>query len=416
MKPFFKLALSIIALSFAQQASAAVIRVTGSTAFRAGAHKGIVAMMGGETNCKFAHGMITGAATAQTQAAYEGADYTVIQGTISGIAGTSTVYCSWTGSATGVADVSNGTQINFIPASALPSGLGYANAAITQVATQQAIATLAFSDAFVASTPTPNADLTDHVQAVIPFCWVANRLTTGITNMTQQQARAVLSGSQPKSLWTGNAADTSLVLAVGRDTGSGTRIICLAETKYGISNPTAHYKLTSTGTSGSGSITVAQLWPLNDGSPVVPGSEIAVGNGGYSSGSTIRGFMGMASTATQRKNGTGANVGSPTGYSFVSWLGISDANTATNGTNNAVRLSYEGVTYDGSNPNLIYNGSYTAWGYLHLYSLPSTSADEDTFISNMDAQLDITSVLGTAGLQDSLMVVGRQFDGAVVGP
>ena len=64
----------------------------------------------------------------------------------------------------------------------------------------------------------------------------------------------------------------------------------------------------------------------------------------------------------------------------------------------------------------IYNGLYTAWGYLHMYSLPSTTADEDTFISNVDTQLDDEAVLGSSGLRDSQMVVGRQFDGAVVGP
>jgi hypothetical protein len=419
MKSFFKVTMGVLALTVVQQASAVEIRLTGSTAFRSGTHKAIVAMMGGETSCKFAHGMITGAVTAATAAAYEAADYTTIQGTISGVDGTSTVYCSWTGSATGIADVSAANNINFVPASALPANTGYANAAVTQAATESAAAMIAFSDVYASSTPTPDADLTDNIVAVIPFSWIANRGTTGLTSMTQQQARAVLSKPQPKYLWTGNAADTGLVFAVGRDTGSGTRITCLAETKYGISQPTQHFQLTSTGTSGSGSITVAQLWPIGSG----VGSTSA-GNGGYSSGSTLRTFFGMNSTATQRKNGTGVNVGSPSAYTFVSWVGISDANTMVDGNtsgvpNAAVRLAYEGVTYTGATADekaKIYNGLYTAWGYLHAYTLPSTTTDEQTFMDNLKTQLDDEGVLGTSGLRNSQMVVARQSDGAVVGP
>lgn len=418
MKPFFKIALGVIALSFAQQASAdATIRLTGSTAFRAGVHKGIIALFGGAANVKIATGMTSanGFNTAATQSGYEGADYSTIQGTtFSGISGTVTIQCSWSGSATGVADVDANTNIAFIPAAtaAAATGTGYTSAANTtggvNSATQSAAATIAFSDVFADSTPTPLADLTDHVVAVIPFSWVANKGTTGITNITAQQARAIFTKNQPKSLFTGVPTDTDLVLAVGRDNGSGTRITYLAETKYGVSTNVQQYKITT----ATGVNTIAQLWPVGDGVGSTTG-----GNGGYASGSSIRTIMAATSNTSslQLKTAAGANSGPATrNVTLMSSLGISDANTSV--TNGAVRLSYEGVTYDGSNPDLIYRGAYTLWGYLHLYTKPTVSAEEQALVDGLTTQLDDAAVLGTAGLRVSQMFVSRTTDGAVVGP
>jgi hypothetical protein len=418
MKPFFKIAMGVIALSFAQQASAdATIRLTGSTAFRAGVHKGIIALFGGAANVKIATGMTAANSfnTAATQSGYEGADYSTIQGTtFSGITGTVTIQCSWSGSATGVADVDANTNISFIPAAtaAAATGTGYTSAANTtggvNSATQSAAATIAFSDVFADSTPTPLADLTDHVVAVIPFCWVANKGTTGITNITAQQARAIFTKNQPKSLFTGVPTDTDLVLAVGRDNGSGTRITYLAETKYGVSTNVQQYKITT----ATGVNTVAQLWPVGDGVGSTTG-----GNGGYASGSSIRTIMAATSNTSslQLKTAAGANSGTATrNVTMMSSMGISDANTSV--TNGAVRLSYEGVTYDGGTPDLIYRGAYTNWGYLHLYTKPTVSAEEQALVDGLTTQLDDAAVLGTAGLRVSQMFVSRTTDGAVVGP
>lgn len=411
MKSFLKLTAVLAALSFAQQASAATIRLTGSTAFRGGVHKAIVALMGGETNCKFAHGMISGATTAATQAGYEGADYTVIQGTLSGISGTSTVYCHWTGSTEGIHDVATSTAISFIPATSLPGSTGYTNAATTQSATENAVADIAFSDVFQSSSTTTTPALTDTIVAIIPFSWVANRLTTGFDTITAQQARALFTnGLQPKSLFTGNAADTDYVLPIGRDNGSGTRATTLAEIKYGVFTPVQQWKIVTSGSAGSGTVTSAQLWPIGDG----VGSTSA-GNGGYSSGSFIRTILGMSSTSgVELLDENGASAGSGLSITLVSCLGVSDAATAV--TNGGVRLKYDGVLYDGSNPSLIYEGQYTMWGYLHLFTNGAASGDLATFKSGVETQLDNTSVLGSNGLRDSQMHVGRQTDGAVVGP
>ncbi len=413
MKTTIKLCTAFLGLALAQQASADLtIRLTGSTAFRAGAHKAIIAMMGGETNCKIAHGAIVGN-TSNTQTSYESADYSIIRGTATSISGVTTVQCTWTGSATGVKDVAQGNSLSFIPTTALPATNGYANAAVSQVPTQTTTAKFAFSDVYQVSTPTPTPALQDNRLAVIPFCFVANKGTTGITNMTQQLSRALWNnGSQYKKQFTGDplaSGADDLVLAIGRDNGSGTRISQLAETKYGVFLPVQQWKLVSTGAVGSGSIVSAQTWPLNDG--VGSGAE---GNGGYSSGSTIRNFMSMTSSSINLLDATGGDAGTGLPVSLITWLGITDANTAV--TNGAVRLSYEGVTYDGTNPALIYQGLYTAWGYLHVYTPSGLTTDEGQFKTNLSTQFDNATVLGSAGLRISQMVVGRGSDGATVNP
>lgn len=411
MKSFLKLTAVFAVLSLASQASAATIRLTGSTAFRGGVHKAIVALMGGEANCKFAHGKINLSATTANQSGYEGADYTTVQGTLSGIAGTSTVYCHWTGSATGISDVANNASISFIPASALPASNGYANAAVTQPATENAVSQIAFSDVFQSSTTIATPVLTDTVVAIIPFSWVANRLSTGFDNMTAQQARALFTtGYQQKSMFTGNVADTDYVLPLGRDNGSGTRGTTLAEIKYGVFTPVQQWKIVTSGSAGSGTVTSAQLWPIGDGE-----GSTSAGNGGYSSGSLIRTILGMSSTSgVELLDDTGGSLASGLAVTLVSCLGVGD--TATAVANGGVRLKYEGVLYDGSNPNLIYEGLYTMWGYLHLYTNGAATGDLLTFKNGIDTQLDNDSVLGSNGLRDSQMHVGRQSDGAVVGP
>ena len=227
--------------------------------------------------------------------------------------------------------------------------------------------------------------------------------------MTQQLARALwTNGSQPKKLFTGNptAPDAEdLVLAIGRDNGSGTRITQLAETKYGVFTPVQQWKLTNAGSI----ITTAQIWPIGDGV-----GSTTVGNGGYSSGSTVRNFMGWTSSSVELLDDTGASVATGLPVSFIAWIGIADSITAV--TNGAVRLSYEGVTYDGSNTSLIYEGLYSGWGYLHLYHPSGLSTDETQFKTNLSTQLDNAAILGSSGIRVSQMHVSRSNDGATVGP
>jgi hypothetical protein len=124
--------------------------------------------------------------------------------------------------------------------------------------------------------------------------------------------------------------------------------------------------------------------------------------------------MGLPSPLVELRDETGATVATDLPLSFIAWLGIADSITAV--SNGAVRLSYEGVTYDGTNTSLIYEGLYTGWGYLHLYTPSGLSTDENQFKTNLATQLDNASVLGSSGLRISQMHVGRANDGATVGP
>ena len=413
MKSFFKITAALAVLAIGQTASAANanIYVTGSTAFRGGAVEAIIALMGGPANCKIAHG-----GTTQDQAGLDGSNFSTIQGTLTGITGTSTVFCHFTGSTTGIHDVATNTGLTFIPASALPASTGYANAAINQVASGSTVPTVAFSDVFQASSTTPTPALTDRIVAVIPFIWVANRGTTGFSNITAQQARAVLTtGSQSKSLFTGNAANTDLVLEVGRDDGSGTRATMLAETKYGVFTTLKQYKVVTTGTAGvDATVTSVQTWPV-DGSSV---ANVA-GNGGYSSGSFIKAIMGATSSNPNFIDEFGTNNGPIGSTVLISCLGASDGGGAIT-SNGAVKLTYEGADlYNGTAALVatqVYNGLYTMWGYEHVFTNGTPAGDTATFVNGLATQFDNTSILGANGLRYSQMVVNRQSDGAVVGP
>jgi hypothetical protein len=395
MKSFLKYSAIALTMGFAQQASAVDITVTGSTAFRSATHTAITNLMGGAANCRRIHSHAT---------ALNSANQATFKGNITGITGTVYVYCSWSGSATGVIAVANSTPVSAISATLVDAVALGATVGNTAPDTTK-IAKLAFSDVYKESTSAASASLTDSTPAVIPFRFVRNRLSSsGITNVTAQQARALWgSGSQDLALFTGVPTDTKKVIAVGRDNGSGTRITGLAETKFGITNLVTQWNITTTGTTGSGSITTAQVWPVGLG----VGSGDA-GNGGYSSGSSIADFMGMSSASVNRTDENGDPIDTIP-VDVLGWLGLNDTTVATG--NGAVALSYEGVPYSA---DAVYEGAYTFWGYLHLY-YGSLTADEGTFRLGINTQLANPTTLGANGLLIGSMKAARLSDGGLVG-
>jgi len=444
MKSFYKIALGVIALSFAQQASAANIRITGSTAFRGGAHDAIVAMMGGTpasnvATCKIASSVAApGTVTdATSRTAINGANIVTFVGDLSsiGISGTSTVQCSWSGSASGLIAVFSGdTTLTYVPsATAAGATAGYANTVFGASASDSGAALFAFSDVYQASvTSTPVSGLTNTNVAIVPFVYVANKgsnLCGGYggtlnpsTGMTAQRARALsAAGVQPKSLFTGNAADTSLVIGTGRDGGSGTRITFLAETKFGIANLVKQYFATTSGSIGSGTVSELKLWPTTGNGA----DTLNPGNGGYTSGSSIRDLMGYTSSSgLSVVDSTGAAFLNPftgaaiTAADIIGYLGAGDAATATGATNQGVRLTYEGVSYDGTatDKEKLYNGAYTMWCYQHLNHKGALVSGTDDRKFNDGMKTNIVPNLGVNGLDIALMKVSRTNDGAVVGP
>lgn len=398
MKSIFKYSALALALAGAQQASAEEFVLTGSTAFRSATYSALQAIMTGET---IVHSHAS-SLSSSNQATFKG--------TYPGIAGTTYVYCSWSGSATGVIATANNTPVSVISQAtvdAQTAGSTTANIAPNDTKLPR----FAFSDVYKESTSAASAALTDSRPAVIPFRFVRNRASGGITNVTAQQVRALWNNnSQPLALFTGNPADTDRVIGVGRDNGSGTRITVLAETKYGIGNLVQQWKVTTSGSpspAGTGSAISAQIWGLNDGV-----GATAEGNGGYSSGGNIATILGTESSAInlfEADGVTSIDTGVP--VTILAWLGLNDAATAI--TNQAVGLSYEGVPYSAT---AVYEGQYTLWGYLHLY-YKTPIGSETTFRTALAGAsgLGNATVLGTNGLLFSAMQCARGSDGGIVG-
>ncbi len=378
-----------ICLVFAGGASADVtINITGSTAFRSVIHNTVLAVMTGETY-------------AYTGTSYTGANQAIIKGTVAGISGTTTVRTSWSGSATGIKDVAQANTINFLPTNTATSAGGTAD---VPTGTDPATAKFAMSDVFQTSTIYTSPALTNANVAVIPFIFcVNNGAPANLTNVTDQLMQALYSSAfLPLSLFTGDAADGKLVYGTGRDSGSGTRITVLAETGYGIFKPVSQWM----GTAAAGAISTLQFWPTT-GSGADPS---VAGNGGYTSGSSIRSLLPNTSTNVTVLDQNGNDVyGTPQDLLVLAWLGENDALTAQ--TNGAKLLTYNGVTFTQDN---IRNGEYTLWGYEHMYTTSGLSADENAFRTAMINA--IPANLAGGGIAISTMKVSRGSDGGLVGP
>jgi hypothetical protein len=293
---------------------------------------------------------------------------------------------------------------------------------------------IAFSDVKSALTPyagysflpaNPNV-------GVIVFTMLTNE-GSPITNVTSQQFRALVStGKTRLSSFTGNSSDTSFVFATGRNDGSGTRTIYLAETGAGVTGLVKQYIANQ---STSEALTTIQLTPeggvnVNSGlsgqdaanRSTVWGQDVA-GNGGYNSGSNLATAMGKTSAAVTVLDENGEDAfGDPVSLNLVTFLSLSDAVTARNA--GAIFCSFNGeklsdIAASGSSMSdadkaKVTNGKYTAWGYEVMYRRNDiTSGDALTVYDGLKAA--IPNNLGTAGIKVSDMVASRETDGGTVG-
>lgn len=443
MKRTIKSCITLLALALVQQASAVnyTVRVTGSTAYRAATHKAIISFLGGNATTgvpvRMAH-----SGSASTDVGAQGANWATYIAAVG--SDNYTIQCNFTGSVEGIRDVGLGTAIPFIPASQVPALDGFANAVrVTPVgtnpptnATDIQVANFAFSDVVKQSTDYSTVTLnTPDPVGIIPFVWVANRGST-LTNMTAQQARALFTnGYVRKNLFTGLIADDpvltpatgSYVVITGRNPLSGTRVATLAETQHGVFSTVKQYKVNATtGTAGGSGgtdpqLTTLELWPAygttGDVDPVT-------GNGGYTSGGTIATQMAFQGASVNLvfcpdpENDPGTTVPLLSGkkIDLVSYLGVSDAATATNGTNQGVRLTWHGNSYTGSsqNDNIIY-GRYTFWSTVQLYTKGTLNTGEGNFKTALLTFLNNQSNIGSSSIAIGTMKVSRATDGGLVG-
>ena len=397
------------------------IRITGASAFRQATLRTIKAKFDSAgalgTSYSFAHDKSAGGTN------YDGSTRSVWKGTFPGVAGTTTIRCNFTGSVEGIRAVALGGSYNetYLTDAALTAA--GENGSKTSP-TSQMEAKFAFSDVRQSSTPITSPVLSpgDPRVGVVTFTMLANQSApVDLTNVTAQQARALLSqGYQPLSLFTGKTGDENdnYVFAVGRNDGSGTRTLYLAEIGYGITNPVNQYVATS---AAGDAVNTIQLTPAGSAYKSTVWGYDMDGNGGYASGSNVRDDMGRTTDSVTVLDAQGSELLAGSPVYLLTWLSTGDAKTAV--ANGARTLAYNGVSVDPANAPLsaedqlkVTTGQYTAWGYENLYYNGSLSSDENTVYSEIVA--GIPSLIGSsgAGIPMSAMAVSRSDDGGTVMP
>ena len=335
----------------------------------------------------------------------DGSSFIVMSGNFNGAGTTTTFYLAFTGSVSGVRDVSGpvnqlfpvkpadfATNSAYLLGTSAPFGgvkgttkdsLGNLTSASTSNTPD-----FGFSDVFQAST-IYTGTVTDTKVAVLPFVWITapGGSAAGIANMTPQIAQSLFkTGSLQLAMFTGSAADAATtVYAVGRTDDSGTRLSAMAETGVGVSAG------------------LQQNQPV--GNPVT--SYTALGNSGYVAGGDLSTAMKSATTAANGYSVAYVSVGdgeSTTGASTLSHNGVSYATT----------LSGTSAAADAVDVPLVTQGKYTFWCYEHMLDRNDTTGDAATVLALLKTNLagSITSSRKTVKLAD--MQCERTTDGDIV--
>jgi hypothetical protein len=385
MKSKYAFLFSVLAIASATNASAItrVFNVTGATAFRAAANSTIITMLGGAGNTKYA---FTGTAgiSGTNRAIFEGEMPVQFPGD------TIIVRASWSGSTQGILDLADGNSIQFLDDvgnTLTTAGQRLGEAGDPNPVYENAVARWAFSDVDKLLSTRPNAALSGGPVGVVPFQFLRGEGSiNSLDNMTDQMHKLLWStGFCKASILTGNAADAGkTVIATGRNNGSGTRSLILAETGYGAFTNVVQYNCTFQGT-------------RTDAFPTGKLNAISAfaANSGHSSNSGVRDLL-TRSSASFTLDGNAVD-----GF-FVSYLTISDAIAAV--TEGARALTYNGVAYS---ENAVRNGSYSLWGYQQLYMGNSPTTAETTFDTRLRALVPVDLIANAAGIPIPDMAVTR---------
>ncbi len=428
------------------------IRITGATAFRTATMNAIKAQFETGGNYVYAHNQVAGS--------FNAADRCTFKGAFPGVTGTTTVRCSWNGSVEGLRAIAiGGTAFDpaFITDAALASpgtDAGEQNDATKKEnanktgETLKQLAKFAFSDCRQSSTPiaSPVLEPSDPAVAITLFTMITNNgAPASWTNVGYQAYKGLLSaGSYPLSLFTGDPADTKNVYATGRNDGSGTRTIYMAESGRGITTLVNQFvRLTNSGTN----ITSIQRVPaggVNDSDPITPGiqpytgqlatnastvwSQDSAGNGGYFSGSTLRGDMSRSSTGVTVRDSSYTALLETGDILLLTFLTAPDARTAATTAPGGKILGWNGSRLDSlgdslatelslADRNKVTTGQYTAWSTQNLYYNGSLSTDEDTVYTAIKGGIDSTIISAGyfTGIPIGDMACVRDDDGAPVG-
>lgn len=440
-------ALGIVSVAQAQTQ----IDITGATAFRGAAHSAIKAAFdagNGGVSYRFA----------ADGANLNGSNAAIFEGNFPGITGTTTIRTSFTGSVEGILSLTKpsvpANQVVYLNTGAFGATAASATPTLIPNATSKDNASqtskFAFSDVLQASTPSKTPKLFGAQVGVIVFTPLINKgADAAITNITTQQFRQLaLAGRLPTRFFTGldraGSATDTFVYLTGRNDLSGTRTAFLAEIGHGISAPVKQYVVRASDSTTITSISLAPTFATVNAtanaasfaaagiqaSSVFTGAGTKDGNGGYNSGSFIRGFMNKTSSATSVVNSsTLAQVSAAAPINLVSWIGSGDAVTASafssGNATGAKALAYNGEKLDltwstttngttswstGLSPAdraKIRNGKYTAWSFQNLYYKGQTATptgNDLVFFNEIRNRLTPT-VVGSSGLAMSEMKI-----------
>jgi hypothetical protein len=375
MKNITKIGILGLMLTAAATQAQIDIYITGSTAFRSSAYRGIISLYGTGLQNQNPAGPITGAGN------QSGANVITWSGTMTNVFGAGnntivTIHGSYNGSVGGIQTlVQNLTPTYFLYATYVKTN------------TISGPADLAFSDVYQGATAYQVPALRDLLVAVQNFGLVKSVSTpASVTNITGQQLLSLLAnGFMPLSYFTGKTNDSGTNCYLpGRSLDSGTRLTIENDTFF-VPNAEQPY------------------------APDVNGNWSA--SVGYSSGSGVKGALNQA------------NAGPAIGY-----LGLSDASGVNGGAN---IITYNGVlpfkgTFDGSSTTVtndytpVIMGQYSYWSYEHLFERTSVAigSNVDKFRTALGAAVDndILTVLPKYNLRLSEMKVHRTSDGGPITP
>jgi hypothetical protein len=433
------LILSTMFAGLAASASAQTtdITITGATAFRTATLQAIYDAYDsvGNLGTDF---FVCHSSSGNTTSNLTGSNQAVFKGTFPGITGTTYIRTAFNGSTEGLNAIAGNNNPAFLTQAAVNSATSSILGGVT-TPTETIRPKFSFSDVYQSTSPVDNVVLNpvgSSAVGVVTFCMIANEgAPSDLTNVTIQQARALwTNGIQPLSLFTGDPTDTSYVLATGRNDGSGTRAAYLTEWSFGVANLVNQYIATSTGATGTiTKITAVPANGLGTGNFTTSGVANAstlwgntnVGNGGYSSSSSLRTLMGLTSanvTVYDGQSQTPVLENQP--IQLITWLSSADSLVAA--TAGAKILSYNGVlvtpitsvgSYLSSGFNeadfkKIATGAYSPWSYQHLYYHGSLSANEQSWYNAMKTTWIPSGLQTTSnGVRLGDVTVSRPDDG-----
>jgi hypothetical protein len=431
--------IALLSLAMVSYASAdQSFYITGATAFRTAAIKSIISSYS-------ATGLVAGYRKVDASTAtLQNADKHVIKGTFGSLPGITTIYTFFNGSVEGIKALALDEDLDFLAGTVTTSAVTQATAVGgtdlgSGGTTLAAKADLAFSDVFKSSTPYGSASLfpSEAKVGVIAFTWVANNgADAGLTNVTTQSARAILtSGFSKQSQFSGVKADSDnstgtpasnkLVFLTGRNDGSGTRTTFLAEVGYPIALPIKQYKPTIS----SGAVTNLTYWPAGLGAEASTIWENDIdGNGGYASGGNlVTALKATTPSGTVSVSDSDGSIVIPAATRSISMIGYQSTSDAASSISGGARtLSYNGfpVTYTGSALSAttraaLVNGQYTMWGYEQLYSKTAIDTAATSGVSVLYTTIKTgcnASNLSNSGIPLSEMLVSRTQDGGTVAP